>query len=143
MDRPGRHEHLDDVRLEAAVAAPDVGSVVRATTLSAMPPDPRYVLANERTLLAWLRTSIALMAAGLAAVGFLEPSVTWPVGLLVGSPLIILGGFAAVAGYRRWRDADRALRTGAVLPETRAPLLMTAVVVAVGVAAMIVIVQLP
>ena len=34
-------------------------------------PDPRFTLANERTFLAWLRTSLALMAAGvgIAAVG--------------------------------------------------------------------------
>lgn len=107
------------------------------------PPDPRYVLANERTLLAWLRTSIALMAAGLAAVSFLEPTASWPLRQLIGSPLIVVGAFAALAGYKRWRDADVALRRGAVLPETRTPLLLTAVVVAVGVVALFVTVQLP
>ena len=29
-------------------------------------PDPRFTLANERTFLAWIRTSIAFMAAGVA-----------------------------------------------------------------------------
>ena len=29
-------------------------------------PDPRYSLANERTFLAWIRTSLTLMAAGVA-----------------------------------------------------------------------------
>lgn len=106
------------------------------------PPDPRYVLANERTLLAWLRTSIALMAAGLAAAQFLAPTAALPVRQLVGVPLILLGGWSAAAGYRRWRDADAALRRGETLPETRAPLLLTAVVVAVGVVAMIVTVRL-
>lgn len=28
-------------------------------------PDPRFTLANERTHLAWLRTSLALIAAGV------------------------------------------------------------------------------
>ena len=29
-------------------------------------PDPRFSLANERTFLAWIRTSLALFAAGVA-----------------------------------------------------------------------------
>jgi len=31
-------------------------------------PDPRFTLANERTLLAWLRTALALVVAGVALV---------------------------------------------------------------------------
>ena len=29
-------------------------------------PDPRFSLANERTFLAWIRTTLALLAAGVA-----------------------------------------------------------------------------
>lgn len=29
-------------------------------------PDPRFSLANERTLLAWIRTSLAFLALGVA-----------------------------------------------------------------------------
>jgi putative membrane protein len=31
-------------------------------------PDPRLTLANERTLLAWTRTALALAAVGLAVL---------------------------------------------------------------------------
>ncbi len=31
-------------------------------------PDYRFTLANERTFLTWLRTSLALIAAGVAVV---------------------------------------------------------------------------
>jgi putative membrane protein len=31
-------------------------------------PDYRFTLANERRVLAWMRTSVALMAAGVAVV---------------------------------------------------------------------------
>lgn len=32
-------------------------------------PDPRFTLANERALLAWLRTALALVVTGVAVVG--------------------------------------------------------------------------
>ncbi|MBV9808904.1 MAG: DUF202 domain-containing protein, partial [Solirubrobacterales bacterium] len=35
-------------------------------------PDPRFTFANERTFLAWNRTALALIAAGLAAAQFLK-----------------------------------------------------------------------
>jgi len=31
-------------------------------------PDYRFTLANERTFLAWIRTALALLAAGVAVV---------------------------------------------------------------------------
>lgn len=116
------------------------------TAARSQPPepatDPRYLLANERTLLAWLRTAITFVAAGLAASEFLAPTTELPVRRLVGLPLIILGASAALAGYRRWRAADTALRTGALLPETRTPLLITAGVVAIAVVALLLALQL-
>ena len=35
-------------------------------------PDPRFSLANERTFLAWIRTSLALIAAGVAVAAFVH-----------------------------------------------------------------------
>ena len=35
-------------------------------------PDPRFTFANERTFLAWHRTALALVVAGLAIVQFLS-----------------------------------------------------------------------
>ena len=40
-------------------------------------PDPRFSLANERTFLAWLRTGLALVVAGLAVEALDVPSTTW------------------------------------------------------------------
>ncbi len=76
-------------------------------------------LANERTLLAWVRTAVAFMAFGvaLAKLGILvnvamadhpELSATFPSALrsqLVGAALILFGGVLAVIGIiksRRW-----------------------------------------
>jgi uncharacterized membrane protein YidH (DUF202 family) len=50
---------------------------VRGFFRSGTAPDPRFSLAKERTLLAWLRTGVALIAAGLA-VEVLELDMTVP-----------------------------------------------------------------
>src|ERR1700689_820868 len=63
-------------------------------------PDPRFTLANERTFLAWSRTALALIAAGLGIVQLLPPFRGVPLGRhLVGVPLIVLGAVTAVAAY--------------------------------------------
>ena len=56
-------------------------------------PDPRFTMANERTFLAWNRTALALVAAGLGIVQLLPPFPGVPFGRhMVGVPLIVLGG---------------------------------------------------
>ena len=42
-------------------------------------PDPRFTFANERTFLAWSRTALALVVAGLGVVQLLPPfpGVPW------------------------------------------------------------------
>ena len=42
-------------------------------------PDPRFTFANERTFLAWSRTALALVVAGLGIVQLLPPfpGVRW------------------------------------------------------------------
>jgi len=78
-------------------------------------PDPRFSLANERTFLAWVRTSLALLAAGVA----LE-ALDLPVhpGLRVAASLVflLLGVLAPVQAWRGWAGAERALREGRPLP---------------------------
>lgn len=58
-------------------------------------PDPRFSLANERTLLAWNRTALALAAAGLAVAELLEGGEAYAARRVVGSALIISGGLVA------------------------------------------------
>jgi inner membrane protein YidH len=78
-------------------------------------PDPRFTFANERTFLAWNRTSLALIGAGLAA-GQLLDFDTELVRLLVALPPILLGGVLAITSYRRWEANERAMRLREPLP---------------------------
>lgn len=72
-------------------------------------PDPRFTWANERTFLAWNRTALALIAAGLAAAQFLRFNLHG-LRLIVAVPLIVLGGVLALASYLHWEDSERAIR---------------------------------
>ncbi len=79
-------------------------------------PDVRYTYANERTFLAWSRTSLALVVTGIAATQLL-PKFDIEFGRrLIGIPLIVLGAVLEVASYREWAANERAMRLGEPLP---------------------------
>lgn len=76
--------------------------------------DIRFLLANERTLLAWVRTGLTLIAGGVA-VAFIAPDSTQ--GTIAGLGAIGFGGALALIGYIRYQVADAAIRAGK-LPAT-------------------------
>ncbi|GII54635.1 hypothetical protein Pth03_30240 [Planotetraspora thailandica] len=79
-------------------------------------PDPRFTLANERTFLTWLSTSLTLSAAGIAmAVVPQDVFVPW-VRTLLAVVLVSLSLVAAASAYPRWRRIQRALRRSEPLP---------------------------
>jgi putative membrane protein len=85
-------------------------------------PDARFTFANERTFLAWIRTALAFVVAGLAIVQLLPPFPGVPWGRrLLGVPLIVLGAVISMAGYSQWAHNQRALRRGEPLPRSRLP----------------------
>ncbi len=84
--------------------------------------DARFLLANERTLLAWLRTALSLEAAGVALFQLTRNSAARVIGLA----LLVLGAAAAVTGYVRYRSADRRMRVGQLPPVGRGPAVVTA-----------------
>jgi putative membrane protein len=97
-------------------------------------PDYRFSFANERTFLAWIRTSLALIAGGLAVTEVL-PEFDVPGGQrLLGLPLIALGALIALTSLRRWEDGERAMRLGDPLTHSW---LQRVVALGVGVAAII------
>jgi putative membrane protein len=78
-------------------------------------PDPRFSFANERTFLAWIRTSVALLALGVALEGLSVPAADGPRLALV-TTLIVLGTLASAGGFLRWARVERALRQSRPLP---------------------------
>ncbi len=77
-------------------------------------PDPRFTLANERTFLAWVRTGLALQAAGIAVEAFAV--FEGPAGKSVAVLLLILGMFVTGGSFVRWIGVERALRNQRSLP---------------------------
>ena len=103
-------------------------------------PDPRYTFANERTFLAWSRTALALVVAGLGVVQLLPPFPGVPWGRhVLGVPLILFGAVVALVAYGEWVKSQRAMRHGQSLPRSVMPWLLTAVITIVAVIAAVVI----
>jgi len=103
-------------------------------------PDPRFTFANERTFLAWSRTALALVVAGLGVVQLLPPFPRVPWGRhVLGVPLIVFGAVVAVVAYGEWGKSQRAMRHGQPLPRSVMPRLLTAVITIIAVLAAVVV----
>ena len=103
-------------------------------------PDPRFTFANERTFLAWSRTALALVVAGLGVVQLLPPFPGVPWGRhVLGVPLIVFGAVVAVAAYSEWVRSQRALRHGQPLPRSVMPRLLAAVITVIAAIAAVVV----
>lgn len=78
-------------------------------------PDPRFSLANERTFLAWIRTSLALVAAGIALEALALP-IHEKLRFAAAMVFISLGLLAAVQSFLGWVHTERSLRLQRPLP---------------------------
>ncbi len=78
-------------------------------------PDPRFTLANERTFLSWIRSALALVAAGVAIEEFQvgdDPVLRlWAAGILV-----LVGAALSGLSFVRWMNTERAMRQDRPLP---------------------------
>jgi len=72
--------------------------------------DVQLLLANERTLLSWIRTGLAVQAGGIALTAFYENSP------LPGIMILFLGIVIALIGYRRFKVSDKSIRAGKLPP---------------------------
>jgi putative membrane protein len=99
-------------------------------------PDARFTFANERTFLAWSRTALALVVAGLAVIQLLPPFPGVPWGRhIIGTPLILLGSAVAVISYLEWQSNQRALRRGEPLTRSRLPQMLAVTITVIGLVA--------
>jgi putative membrane protein len=103
-------------------------------------PDYRFTLANERTFLAWIRTALALDAAGLAVVQLLPDFGAAGGRKTVGVALLVLGTVIAATSYRRWTRYQHAMRTNTPLPTAAAPRILAAGMAAVGLLALVLLI---
>jgi putative membrane protein len=108
-----REEPADSV---TAVVRGSGGRRPRAVFGVGEEPDPRFTLANERTVLAWVRTSLALVVAGLGAA--VADGVVDTGGLLgaVAVVTVVVAGYLAVGALVHWGRTERAIRLGRPLP---------------------------
>ena len=84
-------------------------------------PDPRVILAAERTLLAWMRTGMALMGFGfvvsrfgwflreMARMGQHEPDPGTGASLWIGTGLVGMGVWVLIGSTMRYRGYLRSL----------------------------------
>jgi putative membrane protein len=98
-------------------------------------PDYRFSLANERTFLAWIRTSLALLAGAVAVAQFLPPFTMAGSRTALAGILALTGFGVAGMAYRRWAGNERAMRKQQPLPHTSsvAVLAMSLSIIATGV----------
>jgi putative membrane protein len=103
-------------------------------------PDPRFTFANERTFLAWSRTALALVVAGLGIVQLLPPFPGVPQGRhLLGVPLIVFGAVVAVTAYVEWGKSQQAMRRRQPLPRSVMPIIMAVVIATMAVLSAVVV----
>ena len=94
-------------------------------------PDARFSLANERTFLAWIRTSLALLAGGVALVtagSGIHPAFR----LLAATFLLVTGTGTAARAWFSWARTEKALRERRPLPAPNTALPIGLAVVVIG-----------
>lgn len=89
--------------------------------------DTRFLLANERTLLSWVRTALTIEAGGIALVQLHQKEK------YLGIIILLLGGLVSVIGFTRYRAADRDIRTGQLPHKGIGPLVEVIMVALVAV----------
>lgn len=95
--------------------------------------DYRFILANERTFLAWLRTGLALVAGGVALDQFVAVSsgsefVRW-----LSIATIGLGAVIGVVGIVRWRQVDDVMHQGGTMRRSSVALWLGVAFVAIAI----------
>jgi putative membrane protein len=92
-------------------------------------------LANERTLLAWQRTALGIIAIGFLVDRFaLEGGGTTVTGSILGIVIVLLGGTVSIVGVYRFMRTEREIDTHTYRPALLAHLALTGAIVAGAIA---------
>ena len=110
------------------------------------PAGPSDYLANERTFLAWIRTSIALMGFGFVIVKFAlfirqialalgekAPAPGKGYSAVIGVAMVALGAITAMLAYIRYRNIDKQLTDASYFPSRWLSVAVTISIVAASV----------
>lgn len=87
-------------------------------------PDPRFTLANERTFLAWIRTSLGLMAGAVAMEAFAGDEIPEIIRTPLACILLVLAALLAIVAFRRWIRIEVSMRHTQPLPVPQASILL-------------------
>ncbi len=97
--------------------------------------DARFILANERTLLAWVRTALTILAGGIAFTHFNDRTSTV---IMIGIAITLMGALTAFAALKRFNSADKAIRSGTLPLTGKGPALQVAMVLIFAIAIIII-----
>ena len=103
-------------------------------------PDPRFTFANERTFLAWIRTALAFVAAGVALAAVTRLSGADSTEVRVAALLLVAAGLVSgTGGFSRWVRNERAMRLAEPLPSSPLLLVLTVLVVLAAATAVVLV----
>lgn len=102
------------------------------SAVAGLEPDYRFTLANERTFLAWQRTSLALLATAVAVIEFLPQHTDSITRYGLGAMFGTLAAVTAGGGLHRWHAGDHAIRAGLPLPAARSMPVLAVVLLVSG-----------
>lgn len=96
-------------------------------------------LANERTFLAWIRTSLGLIAGGVALDQFVAVDRGSIAVRIIAFVVILLGALVALIGFTQWSQANVAMDGGKPIGRSRIVPVLSIAVMAVAVAIAIIL----
>jgi uncharacterized membrane protein YidH (DUF202 family) len=95
----------------------------------ATPWDPG--LQNERTALAWIRSSLALLGAALIVVR-VAATTTPALAVILAVASLLLAGYSLASAAHRYRRVNRLLGTGTPLPDGQLPAVLATYTAVIG-----------
>lgn len=95
------------------------------------PPSARDHLANERTLMSWIRTALTVIGLGFIIDRLAAEGQRGGIAGIAGVCLVLLGGLVALAGGYSYLSTRRELVSGTFRPQVGLHLAVVAIV-AVG-----------